>query len=257
MRINFYKNIKVMLLVLVATFLANATFAQALSGVKTIDPAGSGANNYVSFSSAIDSLNKYGVGTGGVTYNVAAGATFAETNALVLKATGTAANPIVFQKSGTGANPIINPKLGAIATSTTSYTINADVALKIVGSDFVTWDAINIIEPAGLSSVALTERGIAILHATATDGCKNITIKNSRIQLNRTTLNSVGIFNSGYYSETFSALSATSQDGRNENIYIINNIIDNCYSGVYAYGTYNSTYNLFDNNIIVRNNIHT
>jgi len=94
MRINFYKNTKVMLLVLVATFLANATFAQALSGVKTIDPAGSGANNYLSFSSAIDSLNKYGVGTGGVTYNVAAGATFAETKALVLKATGTAANQL-------------------------------------------------------------------------------------------------------------------------------------------------------------------
>ena len=100
MKINFYKNIKVMLLVLVTTFLANASFAQAISGVKTIDPAGTGANNYVSFSSAIDSLNKYGVGTGGVTYNVTAGATFTETNALVLKATGTAANQIVFQKGG-------------------------------------------------------------------------------------------------------------------------------------------------------------
>ena len=70
-------------------------------------------------------------------------------------------------------NPIINPKLGSIATGTLDYS-NGDVALKIVGSDFVTWDAINIIEPAGLSSVALTEYGIAILQATATNGCKNI-----------------------------------------------------------------------------------
>ena len=255
MKINFYKNIKVMLLVLVATFLANATFAQALSGVKTINPAGSGANNYASFSSAIDSLNKYGVGTGGVTYNVAAGATFAETNALVLKATGTAANPIVFQKSGTGANPIINPKLGSIATGTSDLA-NGDAALKIVGSDFVTWDAINIIEPAGLSSVALTERGIAILQATATDGCKNITIKNSKITLSRTTTASWGIWSSGAYGETFSANSATSVAGRNENIFITNNIIENCYSGIYARGTSTSTapYPLYDNNIVVKNN---
>ena len=255
MRINFYKNIKVMLLVLVATFLANATFAQALSGVKTIDPAGSGANNYLSFSSAIDSLNKYGVGTGGVTYNVAAGATFAETKALVLKATGTAAKPIVFQKSGTGANPIINPTLGSIATGTLDYS-NGDVALKIVGSDFVTWDAINIIEPAGLSSVALTEYGIAILQATATNGCKNITIKNSKISLSRTTLRSWGIWESGSYGETFVSNYATTTDGRNENIFITNNIIDNCYSGVYAYGTYTASapFALYDNNIVIRNN---
>jgi hypothetical protein len=255
MKINFYKNIKVMLLVLVTTFLANASFAQAISGVKTIDPAGTGANNYVSFSSAIDSLNKYGVGTGGVTYNVTAGATFAETNALVLKATGTAANPIVFQKSGTGANPIIQPKLGSIATGTLDYS-NGDVALKIVGSDYVTWDAINIIEPAGLGSVALTEYGIAILQASPTNGCKNITIKNSKISLSRTTLRSWGIWESGSYGETFVLNAATSTGGRNENIFITNNIIDNCYSGVYAYGSFASAapYSLYDNNIVIRNN---
>lgn len=255
MRINFYKHMRVVLLILVATFLTNATFAQALSGVKTIDPAGSGANNYLTFSSAIDSLNKYGVGTGGVTYNVAAGATFAETNALVLRATGTAANPIVFQKSGTGANPIINPKLGSIATGTFDYA-NGDVALKIVGSDYVTWDAINIIEPAGLSSVALTEYGITIMPATATNGAKNITIKNSKISLSRTTLRSWGIWESGSYGETFVSNYATTTDGRNENIYILNNIIDNCYSGVYAYGTYTASapYPLYDNNIVVKNN---
>lgn len=255
MRINFYKNIKVVLLVLVATFLANATFAQALSGVKTIDPAGSGANNYLSFSSAIDSLNKYGVGTGGVTYNVASGATFVETKALVLKATGTAANQIVFKKSGLLANPIINPTLGAVASSGL-YNANGDVGLKIVGSDYVTWDAINIIEPAGLSSVALTEYGIAILQATATNGCKNITIKNSKIQLTRSTLAAVGIYNSGGYGETFVSNYATTTDGRNENITLLNNIIDNCYTGVWTYGTYSAAapYPLYDNNIVIRGN---
>ena len=128
--------------------------------------------------------------------------------------------------------------------------------MKIVGSDFVTWDAINIIEPAGLSSVALTEYGIAIMQATATNGCKNITIKNSKISLSRTTLRSWGIWESGSYGETFVSNYATSTDGRNENIFITNNIIDNCYSGVYAYGTYSASapFALYDNNIVIRNN---
>ena len=253
--LSFLRIKKTLLLISFFLIVNNFVKAQALSGVKTIDPAGLGANNYVSFSSAIDSLNKYGVGTGGVTYNVAADATFAETKPLVLRATGTAANRIVFQKSGTGANPIINPVFGSIATGS-SDVANGDVALKIVGSDFVTWDAINIIEPAGLSSVALTEYGIAIMQATQTNGCKNITIKNSKISLSRTTLRSWGIWSSGRYGETFVSNYATSTDGRNENIFISNNIIDNCYSGIYANGTIASTapYSLFDNNILVKNN---
>ncbi|MFY8166093.1 MAG: beta strand repeat-containing protein, partial [Sediminibacterium sp.] len=256
MKINFYKNIKVMLLVLVATFLANATFAQALSGVKTIDPAGSGANNYVSFSSAIDSLNKYGVGTGGVTYNVAAGATFAETNALVLKATGTAAKPIVFQKSGAGANPIVNPAFGSIATSTSSsYGVSGDAILRIVGTDFLTIDGINFVEPLGRSSVALTEYGIAILRASATDGSKNINIKNCTISLNRTTNLSVGIMVINR-SETFGSITVTSAVGRNENIVIQNNNINNVYEGVYLSGQsiFTTPYDLYDHFITVRDN---
>jgi len=256
MKINFYKNIKVMLLVLVATFLANATFAQALSGVKTIDPAGSGANNYVSFSSAIDSLNKYGVGTGGVTYNVAAGATFAETNALVLKATGTAANPIVFQKSGAGANPIVNPAFGSIATSTSSsYGVSGDAILRIVGTDFLTIDGINFVEPLGRSSVALTEYGIAILRASATDGSKNINIKNCTISLNRSTNLSVGIMVINR-SETFGSITVTSAVGRNENIVIQNNNINNVYEGVYLSGQsiFTTPYDLYDHFITVRDN---
>ena len=250
MRINFYKHMRVVLLILVATFLTNATFAQALSGVKTIDPAGSGANNYTSFSSAIDSLNKYGVGTGGVTYNVAAGATFAETKALVLKATGTAANRIVFQKSGSGANPIINPVAGTIATGT-SLGASGDVGLKIIGSDYLTIDGISIVEAPGSSGNAKYEYGVALLKAGAGDGSRFVTIKNCNISLNRSTLYSLGII-SITKDETFTSTTITAL-GRNENIVIKNNTISNVYNAVYFSGSSSSEAH-YDNDILFTEN---
>ena len=78
-------------------------FAQ-LTGTKTIKSSG---GTYASFASAIAALNAQGVGSGGVTFDVAAGFTESTTAVLTITATGTALNPIVFQKSGTGTNPKI------------------------------------------------------------------------------------------------------------------------------------------------------
>lgn len=63
-----------------------------LMGTKTIP------GNYATIELAIADLNLQGVGTGGVTFNVAAGHTETFTTALagVITATGTAGNPIVF-----------------------------------------------------------------------------------------------------------------------------------------------------------------
>src|SRR5574343_479679 len=112
MSFNLYKQVKTFLLLLVGLFLSSGLYAQ-LSGIKTIDPAGSGANNYLSFASAVLDLNANGVGAGGVTFNVAAGATFNETADLVINTTTSdATKPIIFQKSGSGANPIVRAKTG-------------------------------------------------------------------------------------------------------------------------------------------------
>ncbi len=259
MSLNFYKQVKnYIALVVMILFSTTLLYAQPMSGTFTIDPAGSGTTNFTTFKAAIDSLNSKGVGTGGVTFNVAAGATFAETGALILRATGTASNPIVFQKSGTGANPVVNPALGSVSTTTgTSYLAAGDAALRIVGSDFLTIDGINFIEPAGRSSatVAATEYGIAILRGSATNGSKNITIRNCTISLNKTTNLSVGILLANRL-EDFATVTVSSAVGRNENIIIQNNTINNVYEGVYLSGQsiFAVPYDLYDHFISVRNN---
>src|SRR5437867_2818443 len=67
-----------------------------ISGIKTIP------GDYNTIALAVAALNSSGVGSGGVTFNVAAGYTETITARINLTATGTAANPIVFQKSGAG-----------------------------------------------------------------------------------------------------------------------------------------------------------
>ena len=96
------RNVLLMALALVIT---SATFGQ-LTGIKNI-PGSGGANDYATISAAITALNSAGVGSGGVTFNVAASYTETITAPLSVTATGTLANPIVFQKSGSGANPLI------------------------------------------------------------------------------------------------------------------------------------------------------
>src|ERR1035437_3219679 len=94
---------KKMYLFLIAIFLTQFSFGQ-LTGIKTIP------GDYATISAGITALNTFGVGPGGVTFNVAAGftETFATNTAgYITTVTGSAANPIVFQKSGAGANPLI------------------------------------------------------------------------------------------------------------------------------------------------------
>ena len=73
--------------------LINATSYGQLTGIKTIP------GNYATLAAAVADLNAQGVGSGGVTFNVAAGYTETLTSRLNLTATGTASNQIVFRKT--------------------------------------------------------------------------------------------------------------------------------------------------------------
>ena len=82
------------------------TAAAQLSGPKSIP------GDYASIADAITDLNAQGVGSGGVTFNVAAGHTETIAAVLSVTATGTVSDPIVFQKSGGGANPVVTSYTG-------------------------------------------------------------------------------------------------------------------------------------------------
>ena len=90
------------LLVLIFVLLSSAN-AQ-LTGIKNIP------GDYTSIASAITDLNTAGVGSGGVTFNIAAG--YTETGNHTITASGTAATPIVFQKAGAGTNPVFTAGTG-------------------------------------------------------------------------------------------------------------------------------------------------
>ena len=99
-------------LAVVLMLLSTTNLMAQLTGIKTIP------GNYASISAAVTDLNTQGVGTGGVTFNVASGYTESTTAPIIITATGTTANPIVFQKSGTGANPVITRTDAGTVTST-------------------------------------------------------------------------------------------------------------------------------------------
>jgi len=152
-----------------------------LRGIKTIDPAGSGPDNYLTFTAAINALNAQGVGQDGVTFNVA-GVTFNETAMLpVIVTAGTEANPIVFQSAGGRLNPLVT------APGTTG---TEDYIFKIVSGDYMTFDGIDVANATGLTSI---EYGYWFAEASG-DGCNNNVVKNCTVTLDRANANSIGIY---------------------------------------------------------------
>ena len=188
-----------------------------LSGIYTIDPAGSGPRNFSGFTDAINTLNTAGIGSGGVVFNVAAGAVFIE-DAPAIATTGTLSNPIIFQKSGTGANPVIKP------TGTSS---SQEGAFKFIGCDYITFNGIDVTINTGYA----LEYGYYFVGLNNSNGCQNNTVTNSTITLNATNTSSYGIYCYSY---------ATSASGTNSNNKFYNNSIANCYSGIAMNGSSNT-----------------
>jgi len=187
-----------------------------MTGIWTINPAGSGDNNFTTFAYAISYLNANGVGSGGVTFNVADGTTFNETGQSI-NATGTSSNPIVFQKSGSGTKPIIN---------FTGSIMPLDFGFKLSGCDYITFDGLDI-RDAGTSFSNYIEFGV-YLSGSASDGCKNNFIKNCVVDLTKANTSSRGVY-------TYSV--ATSSSGANSGNKFYNNTIKDCYGGYYIYGS--------------------
>ncbi|MDP3444004.1 MAG: hypothetical protein Q8T08_14200, partial [Ignavibacteria bacterium] len=172
-----------LLTLLIVLWISATSFAQ-LTGVKTVP------GDFPTVAAAIAALNTSGVGTGGVIFNVAAGPTetFAtSTEGYITTLTGSETNPIKFMKAGTGLNPVI---IAAAGVST-----NMDAIIAIAGTDYVTFDGINLMEnTANTTATTLMEFGYAILKASATDGSQYITIKNATISLNKDHTLSTGIY---------------------------------------------------------------
>ncbi len=236
---------KIYLLFLSLCFIAT-TQAQ-LTGTKNIP------GDYGTLAAAITDLNTVGVGAGGVTLNVIAGNPQTSPSALstigggyVIGGTGSlvltttsAANPVIIQGNG---NTITAPT-GASPAGHVAGQLN-DAIIKLVGADWITITGFTLMENAGNTVTAggtnnMTEFGIALFYASATDGSQNNTILNNTISLNRTYQNAFGIYSNvrtTTTSMTTSAEVATSVAGSNSFNKVYGNAINNVNYGIIFIG---------------------
>ncbi len=218
---------------------------QPLTGIKTIP------GSYPTIATAITDLNNFGVGSGGVTFNIACGYTESITTPLLITATGTVSDPVVFQKdhSTIGPNPVVSRNdAGSVATSVLGG--QGDAIFIIQGSDYITFDAIDVV--SGNKDI---EYGYYLRKVSGLDGCKFVTIKNAAITMTKG--NSpfvVGIYSSNNVPSSLpgsaSGVAVTSTGGRNENISMTGNNINNVFAGIVlrGYNHISSPYDFQDQN---------
>jgi hypothetical protein len=224
----------ILLLFILAGLISHNLYAQ-LTGVKTIP------GDYATITAAVTDLNTAGVGTGGVTFNIAAGYTETAAN-LTITATGTSANPIVFQKSGAGNNPLI--------TAGTGVSTTLDGIIKLSGTDYITFDRIDLRESTGNTTAETQmEWGYALLKVDAANGSQYITIKNCTITLNKTNVNSRGIYSANHTTASTTTLTITDTLGANSYNKFYSNIISDCNSGIWIGGSSLAAYYDLNNEV--------
>ncbi len=196
-----------------------------LTGIKTIP------GDYATIEAAIVALNAQGVGSGGVTFNVAAGhtETFTTPSAGLITAIGTASNQIVFQKSGAGSNPVITAATPGIGTM--------DFVICLSGADYVTIDGIDILEnAANTTSTTQMEWAYAVLKASEINGSQNNTIKNCNISLDPSNTSSRAVYSNNHTTSATTQLVVTDIAGTNSNNKFFGLNVSNCYHAFYIYG---------------------
>ena len=119
-----------------------------------------------------------------------------------------------------------------------------DANLKLIGADWVTITGFTMQENAANTTTTpgsndMIEWGIALLYASTTDGAQNDTIQNNTINLNRTYLNSYGIYANATHSPTAptGSAGATGLAGGNTGLEVYGNSISNVNVGIVVVGT--------------------
>ncbi len=222
---------------LTAILLTMPAFAQALSGTYTINPVGSGATNFPSFTAAVSVMSFNGI-SGQVTFDVSAG-TYNEQISIGAITGSSATNTITFRKSPTATTAVV---LTFPATSTNNYTI------RLTGASNITFQNLTIANTAvvGQATGALFEYG---------GSCANIQLLGNTFNGNAGT-NTNNVWAAMRYGSTPSTGYATgkwvvegntfnnisygvniygSSSANADSVRIRNNTINSTYYGIYTY----------------------
>ncbi len=216
-------------------FFSITSLKAQLTGTKTIP------GDYASLDLAIADLNTQGVGAGGVVLNLLSsnpqtaplgGYVIGGAGSLVLTTTS-ATNTITI----TGNNNVITAPASQVSGQL------FDGIFKLIGADNVTIQGFTLNENAANTATTagtnnMTEWGIALLYASTTDGCQNVSLLNNTIALGATYQNAMGIYaNSTHAAGTpTTSASATSSTGGNHNLSIKGNTISNVNLGIVIVG---------------------
>ncbi|MEI6696584.1 MAG: LamG-like jellyroll fold domain-containing protein, partial [Bacteroidota bacterium] len=205
-----------------------------MGGTYTVNPAGTGHDNFTTFASSVTVLNATNL-ISPVIFNMKDDATYTETANQTITTTGTVSKTITFQRSNDGTN---KPKLQFTGTNGTT-----DACIQLNSSDYMTFNGLEI-QPNGTSGSNFVEYGIFLNAAGATDGCQYNTIKNCDIKFGGGgTTNTAST--TGIYLDNI----ATSAAGANSYNLFYSNKIDKATHGYLLLGTIG--YNDFDNRISI------
>lgn len=203
----------------------NRKVGAILSGTKTVTV------DFTTLAAAVTALNNGVIGAGGLTVNIPGGYSENTTTAILLTATGTSSNPILFKKSGPGNKPLIT-RTDAGSVSTGTIGNHGDGVIILEGSDYVTFDSIDVVtQNQGI------EYGYYLRKASVTDGCKNVTVKNASVTMTKGTSRFVIGICASNNSSTSSGISIMSPGGSHEDVILTGNTISNTFSGIYLKGS--------------------
>ena len=154
--------------------------AAPFSGIKTIDPAGAGADNYTTFTDAIEDINLHGVTAAGLTVNVAPDNVYNEDIPPLVASGNSDIARIVFQRGGAGTNPLI--------VATGAENCEEDGGFSLWGASYVTIDRIDI-----SSSSEYLEYGYYISSNDLLEGSQHVEISNCTITILTPSPHGIGI----------------------------------------------------------------
>ncbi len=188
---------------------------RVMTGTLTIGASGC---DYTTFTAAIADLQTFGVQPGGVTFLVNPGNYPEFVNVTPFTGMGSG-NPVVFRANG-----------GTVTVNPTPTSSSFNVAINLIGCQYVTFDGINVNDPS-TGSFFLND-GYRLTNQTATLGAQHNTIKNATI-LMRKISTSAGV-------EQTPLTTPTSAEGAQSYNTYLNLKISKVLCGLYAIG--NPTY---------------
>jgi hypothetical protein len=238
---------KNVLFFLIAIVLVTGAFVQNANADVTVTVTNPGnttpglAATYPSLAGAISALNSITAISGPVTLTCAASGT----------ETAPAGGYVInFTATTTASNYIIINGSGSTVTASAALTAGSlnDAIFKIIGSDYVTLQGFTLNENAlntttDMATNNMTEWGVALLYASLTDGAQYNTIENNTIELNRSYLNTFGIYSNTRHSASNIILVAevTAFSGSNSYNKVYGNIIRKVNYGIVFVGAGTTT----------------